>query len=392
MRAYESSHPWLTFELNLKKLDYKDWLALGEATSKCDHISKAPLRPDTAREMHKLYVARGALGTARIEGNTLTEKQVLEHLDGRLKLPPSKAYLEQEIKNIVESFNEVGTEVIERKQSALSVKSICLYNKWLLRKTQLEDGVIPGEIRKGSVGIVGARYLAPAAGDCNYLLEKLCNWLNKEFKPPDKEQTIAFGIAKAAVAHLYLAWIHPFGDGNGRTARLVEFQILLSAGVPTPAAHLLSNYYSETRPEYYRQLKIASDSKGNVIPFVKYAIQGFSEALRAQVDYIWEQHLDVTWRNYVYELFKDKPSGPNQRRRDLALHLSRQSEPVGIDKVRVISPKIAAHYAGKSAHTVKRDIQLLEDMKLVLSADKKIRANRQLIQSFLPARAQDSKQ
>lgn len=56
-----------------------------------------------------------------------------------------------------------------------------------------------------------------------------------------------YAIFKAVVAHLYLAWIHPVGDGNGRTARLVEFQILLSSGVPSPAAHLLSNHYNQTR-------------------------------------------------------------------------------------------------------------------------------------------------
>src|SRR5680860_933902 len=60
-------------------------------------------------------------------------------------------------------------------------------------------------------------------------------------------------IVKAIVAHLYLAWIHPFGDGNGRTARLVELQILLAAGFPVPACQLLSSHYNQTRAEYYRQ-------------------------------------------------------------------------------------------------------------------------------------------
>ena len=49
---------------------------------------------------------------------------------------------------------------------------------------------------------------------------------------------MAEGILKATLAHLYIAWIHPFGDGNGRTARLVEFMLLSRAGVPSPSAHL----------------------------------------------------------------------------------------------------------------------------------------------------------
>jgi hypothetical protein len=75
-----------------------------------------------------------------------------------------------------------------------------------------------------------------------------------------------YAILKAMVAHLYLAWTHPFGDGNGRTARLIEFHILLSAGVPSPAAHLFSNHYNQTRAEYYRQLDRASKSGGH--PFL----------------------------------------------------------------------------------------------------------------------------
>jgi Fic family protein len=60
-------------------------------------------------------------------------------------------------------------------------------------------------------------------------------------------------LMKAILTHLYIAWIHPFGDGNGRTARLAELQILLAAGMPMPASHLLSNHYNTTRTDLYRQ-------------------------------------------------------------------------------------------------------------------------------------------
>jgi hypothetical protein len=47
--------------------------------------------------MHKLFLAKGALATTAIEGNTLSEQEVLGHIERRLKLPPSKEYLGQEI-------------------------------------------------------------------------------------------------------------------------------------------------------------------------------------------------------------------------------------------------------------------------------------------------------
>ena len=57
---------------------------LGEARSKCEHIAGVPLRPTVARELHQLYLAKGVLGTTAIEGNTLSEEQVRQLLEGQL--------------------------------------------------------------------------------------------------------------------------------------------------------------------------------------------------------------------------------------------------------------------------------------------------------------------
>ena len=63
-----------------------------------------------------------------------------------------------------------------------------------------------------------------------YLLDRLVEWLNDPiFVNDDPEIQFALIVAKAFYAHLHVAWIHPFGDGDGRTARLVA----------SPAAQLL---------------------------------------------------------------------------------------------------------------------------------------------------------
>lgn len=55
------------------------------------------------------------------------------------------------------------------------------------------------------------------------------------------------------------------GDGNGRTARLMEFQLLLEGGLPTAACHLLSNYYNRTRSRYYTVLAQTSRPHKTVV-------------------------------------------------------------------------------------------------------------------------------
>lgn len=108
MRTFERTHPWLSFRIELRKAAPPLWLLLGEAASKCDHMAGVPLRPATAQSLHQLYLAKGALATTAIEGNTLTEKEVLARIQGKLKLPPSKEYLGQEVDNIVAACNGIG--------------------------------------------------------------------------------------------------------------------------------------------------------------------------------------------------------------------------------------------------------------------------------------------
>jgi len=218
-------------------------------------------------------------------------------------------------------------------------------------------------------------------------LAKLCDWLNEMTFPEGQEITGA--ILKAIAAHLYLAWIHPFGDGNGRTARLVEVQILLCSGVPAPAAQLLSNHYNQTRSEYYRQLQRSSKSGGDITGFLTYAVQGFRDGLREQIDAIRVQHIEVAWVNYVHESFQGLDGEVDRRRRRLILELSSMERAwVGVDELLTISGKVARDYFGRGAKTLQRDLEKLQEMTLIERDGRRVRANKTAILAFLPARAQ----
>ncbi len=390
MKEYEKSHPWISFRLDLNKFKYSLWMALGEAQSKCEHIANTPLAPDVAEKMHGIYLAKGVHGTTAIEGNTLSEQEVMEKIAGRLKLPPSKEYLEKEVENIIDACNKIGKELIADNTSELNCRKLEEFNGMVLNGLEIEDGIVPGRLRNHPVIISGVNYRGAPAEDCRYLVDKLCDWLNTDFKAPDEKDNIVFGILKAIVAHLYIAWIHPFGDGNGRTGRLIEFQILLAAGVPTPAAHLLSNFYNETRQEYYRQLQKTSESGGNIVPFIEYAVNGFVESLKEQLLLIRKQVWSVTWENYIHDEFKNKDKSVDVRRRHLALDISRAYDAdreVSISNVREISTRIAVHYAGKIPRTIQRDLEILKNMGLMkIDGRGLIRPNWGIILSFLPAR------
>lgn len=388
MRTYTETHPWISFNLDLRAVSYKIWMLLGEAKSKCEHISNAPLLPGIAKELYQIYLAKGVMATTAIEGNTLTEEEVRRRLDGNLKLPPSKEYLGQEVDNIISACNLIGKEVLSGKPGDLSVEEINSFNEQVLRNLALDEDVVVGEIRKHSVGV--GRYKGAPAEDCEFLLARLCKWLNDEFDVPAMNKT-AVGILKAVVAHIYIAWVHPFGDGNGRTARLIEFKILLSSGVPAPSAQLFSNHYNETRTEYYRQLDRASKSGGDIFPFIEYALQGFVDGLKSQIELIQAQQYSIHWRNLVYDRFKNKSTKTEVRRRQLAIDLSaHDNETISLSDLRYISRRMTEAYANKTDKTLKRDINVLKEMGLVGQTVKGVHVRREQIFGLLPPTVQPS--
>jgi Fic family protein len=358
-------------------------MLLGEAASKCEHIAAVPLEPATAERLHRLYLAKGALATTAIEGNTLTEQEVLARLEGKLHLPKSKEYLGQEIDNVVRACNELPAAASEGV-IALTAERVCAFNRQVLAGLKVEEDVVPGEVRRHSVTV--GRYLGAPAADCRYLLERFCAWLESRDFTPQPGLELVYAILKAIVAHVYLAWIHPFGDGNGRTARLMEFQILMVAGVPTPAAHLLSNHYNQTRAEYYRQLDAASRSGGDLLPFIEYALQGFVDGLRSQIEVIRAQQWDVAWRDFVYRSFGAHPAAPQARQCELVLALGGQGGFVPMDKLPALSTPLAGIYARRSPRVVYRDVAALLQRGLVERTEDGVRAKKELILAFLPWR------
>jgi Fic family protein len=382
-KEYEKTHPWLTFSVDLRRAPPSFWATLGECQSKCEHLAGVPLRPDIAEKLHGVYLAKGIWGTTAIEGNTLSEEEVHKHVQGKLEVPPNKEYLKQEIDNILQESNRMLAAISSGNRLSLSPDRIKEINGMVLRGLTLEEGVIPAQIRTYPVGVL--TYRGAPAEDCEYLLERLCSWLNSaDFEPQMGLGQLHMAILKAMIAHLYIEWIHPFGDGNGRTGRLVEVQILLATGVPSPAGHLLSNHYNLSRNQYLSQLKAASESGGEVVPFLSYALDGFLEGLKGQLAYIRKLQMEVAWINYVHDYFRHNNTRAANRQKALLLDVFAKEEPVPISEIDQLSPKLAKAYAGMHPRTAMRDVEALEKAGLIAREGKKIRANQALIARFLP--------
>lgn len=286
---------------------------------------------------------------------------------------------------MIDAFNEIMPDVdggiIYLPLTSERIKDM---NRQVLKGLDLEPGVVPGEISEK--GVVVGPYRGAPRRDCDYLLDRLCEWLEHGV-PSSGQDTISTAILRAILAHLYLAWIHPFGDGNGRTARLVEFQILAVGGVPAPAAHLLSNHFNDTRTEYYRQLAVASRSGGNVVPFLVYALQGLYDGVNGQLDTIRGQTEELVWRRLV-DMAIPGDGDVVARKRRLAVALYRARRVVQTKEMPTLNAKMQAAYLTRTSKTLTRDIHALQEKGLIIQVSRgNYRVALDLIMGLLPPRA-----
>jgi Fic family protein len=363
-RDYARSHPFISFNVDLKHCAPDFWMQLGEARSKCDHIKYVPLSGETARQLSLVYFAKGINATTAIEGNTLSEAEVLDRMTGQLDLPISKEYLGTEVDNMVGAYNEIISQIHDGKTIPVSIDTLRHLNKRILDGLEAEPYVQPGELR--SLDVRAGPYLAAPWSDVPYLLDRLCAWLESDqFKAPSDDLRIPYAFIRAVVAHIYIEWIHPFGDGNGRLGRLVEFLILISSGVPLPAAHVLTSHYNDTRTAYYRHLNEASRNGGDLRAFLRYASQGFVDGLTAAIKHLHKQQEQLMWQSLVDDALDGKHTPAAGRQRLLALELGKSSGGFPRSEIRRITPALAEHYAGRTGKTLTRDLNRLIELELI---------------------------
>jgi DNA-binding transcriptional ArsR family regulator len=112
----------------------------------------------------------------------------------------------------------------------------------------------PGLWRSGPVGITddggGLVYEGPDAGDVPALMAEVFDWL--ENGDPDLHV-----VVRAAMAHLHVISIHPFPDGNGRIARIVQSLVLAREGLMPAEFGSIEQYLGEHTPAYYAALNAA---------------------------------------------------------------------------------------------------------------------------------------
>lgn len=229
---------------------------------------------------------------------------------------------------------------------------------------------VPGQYREVNpiYGVPPRRSLCRTKGEVENAMSRFVEWLNTE----DSGPVSSIRMAKAIMAHYYLAEIHPFGDGNGRTARALEALILYEARINTYCFWSLANFWSANRNEYIIHLANIR-STCNPWELLIWGLKGYlKEVQRIKADVLKKVKqlmlMDyVRWLNETKKL--QEPEKKINSRIVGILEFLTHCDDVPLAKF-VASPQVKTLYYRLSSQTRYRDFDKMSKLKLTRTYQK----------------------
>ncbi|MFA7683840.1 MAG: Fic family protein [Syntrophales bacterium] len=240
-------------------------------------ILGAPLIPRWEISLRREAIVRSAHSSTSIEGNNLSLEQVSALAQGRKIMVARKD--REEVLNYIRvletldalaSDGEINQDVIKNIQRMLTVNTL---------EDPQDNGVYRSERNKYVVvanrltGEVSFR--PPTNKELPQLMQDYVQWLNS-----DKARGLD-PVVMAGIAHYEFVRIHPFVDGNGRTARVVAALILRLRGFDMKRFFCLDDYYDMDRTEYYKALRAVDPQKRDLTRWLEYFIEGVAISIDA---------------------------------------------------------------------------------------------------------------
>ena len=247
---------------------------------------RCSLRPGSAEslKLRRANQVRTIQATLAIEGNTLSEEQVSEILDGKRVAAPLRQI--QEVKNAIEVYD------IAEKLNPFSVDDLLRAHGMMM--AALMDH--PGEFRRGGVGVVKKSeviHLAPPAHLVPQHVKELFTWLKKSTDHP---------LIRSCVFHYEFEFIHPFPDGNGRVGRLWQ-SLILAKWNPVFLRLPVETMVYNSQNRYYQAINKSTEANDSGI-FIDFMLREILNALHGLMTA--QENFDDP-KEAIFRYIKDNP-------------------------------------------------------------------------------------
>ncbi|HEY1056658.1 MAG TPA: Fic family protein, partial [Emticicia sp.] len=226
-----------------------------------------------------------AISSSQIEGAVTTRKQAKEMIQ-KEKKPKNKS--EQMILNNFATMRHI----VEHKNEEISPEQILFIHQLIANKT-LDDPNDEGKFRDNDeVYVINHAnseivHTPPSNTEIEVLIKELCEFFNKD------TENFIHPIIKGCIIHFMIGWIHPFVDGNGRTARALFYWYMLKKGYWLTEYLSISRIIKDTKTQYEKAY-LYSEIDGNDLGyFITYHIKTMEKAYEALKEYINRKQKEV---------------------------------------------------------------------------------------------------
>lgn len=287
MIRYEMPRDWIAYD-RLAIID--EWMA---AKSAMMALTEIPYQRSWGDELQKVQLKREVAGTSRIEGAEFTEKE----LEAAMRETPQQLETrsQRQAAAAVATYRWIAGLPADRPVDAALVTEV---HRRLVTGCD-DDHCPPGRMRERDQNVTfGApRHRGCEGGDaCTEALRQLTEATQTVFREHDP-------LIQALALHYHFAAMHPFLDGNGRTARALEALMLQRTGLRDTLFIAMSNYYYEQKVGYLNALNETRAGGQDLTPFLKFALRGIESQCRRLFAEIKLQVIKALFRNTVTDLF-----------------------------------------------------------------------------------------
>ena len=280
---------------------------LVEAKTAAGILNQMPYLSQWIEQVHEEQSRLEAAGTSRIEGAEFSQREHDEALTPQAATRTDLTRSQRQLRAANDTYLWLRSLSASRPANAEFIFDI---HRRIVTGCD-DDHCEPGRLRPAGWNVNFGTPLcrgADGGDECHPAFAALSNAIDGEFQQHD-------GIIQALAAHYHIGAMHPFGDGNGRTARALEAFMLRRAGVNNTVMVSLSNYYYENKEDYLSALSESRHSGHDLTPFLRFALQAVAERCNTVANQITTNHKRVLFRQFATSLFGQLRS---PRRRVLA--------------------------------------------------------------------------
>lgn len=250
------------------------------------------LNPAALAMIRKYFKIKNIYHSNAIEGNTLNVGETRQVVELGLTLTGKPLKDQAEAKNLSEALDFL--EELATNNLPITERDIRQMHYLVLKGIQDEEA---GKYRSIKVEISGSSYIPPLPESVPSQMETFGKWLSNA-SVPGSDFASPFGLIRAVVAHAWFVYIHPFIDGNGRTARLLMNLILMRYGYP------VAIIAKEDRLRYYDALEISQGS--DLSPFTGLVAECILESLEEYESAVARQIADVEWARSIADRLTER--------------------------------------------------------------------------------------